>query len=86
MCENSSKWTIDRYDTLFIESSAWIDFIVIFSKRYASAKSSISEDLAIIKKTFKERGTGTLDTIPGAAGGVFVPEISKKKPMPMLKG
>lgn len=42
-----------------------------FSKRYASAKSSISEDLSIIKKTFKERGTGILDTVPGAAGGVF---------------
>ncbi|MGG5359580.1 MULTISPECIES: pur operon repressor [unclassified Enterococcus] len=48
-----------------------------FAKRYESAKSSISEDLAIIKKTFKERGYGSLDTIPGAAGGVlFTPEIS----------
>lgn len=27
-------------------------------------------------KTFKERGTGILETIPGAAGGVrFIPEI-----------
>ena len=48
-----------------------------FAERYESAKSSISEDLAIIKKTFKERGCGTLETIPGAAGGVlFIPEIS----------
>ncbi len=31
-----------------------------FAERYESAKSSISEDLAIIKKTFKERGYGTL--------------------------
>lgn len=51
-----------------------------FAKRYESAKSSISEDLAIVKKTFKMRGTGLLDTIPGAAGGVvFVPEISKEE-------
>ncbi|OJG48491.1 pur operon repressor PurR [Enterococcus gallinarum] len=58
-----------------------------FSKRYASAKSSISEDLAIIKKTFKERGTGTLDTIPGAAGGVFfVPEISKEEAYAYVEG
>ncbi|MBO0448382.1 pur operon repressor [Enterococcus sp. MJM12] len=50
--------------------------LTFFAKRYESAKSSISEDLAIVKKTFKERGTGILDTIPGAAGGVlFVPEI-----------
>ena len=52
--------------------------LTFFSKRYESAKSSISEDLAIAKKTFKERGTGILDTIPGASGGVvFVPVIEK---------
>ena len=52
--------------------------LTYFAKRYESAKSSISEDLAIIKKTFKERGTGILDTIPGAAGGViFVPMITQ---------
>ncbi|GGC90678.1 pur operon repressor [Enterococcus wangshanyuanii] len=50
--------------------------LTYFAQRYKSAKSSISEDLAIIKKTFKERGTGILETIPGAAGGVqFIPEI-----------
>lgn len=50
--------------------------LTFFAKRYESAKSSISEDLAIVKKTFSVRGTGILDTIPGAAGGViFVPEI-----------
>lgn len=50
--------------------------LTYFAERYKSAKSSISEDLAIIKKTFKMRGTGILETIPGAAGGVrFIPEI-----------
>lgn len=54
--------------------------LTFFSKRYESAKSSISEDLAIAKKIFKERGTGILDTIPGAAGGVvFVPVIEKEE-------
>ena len=58
-----------------------------FSKRYASAKSSISEDLSIIKKTFKERGTGILDTVPGAAGGVFfVPEISEEEAYAYVEG
>ena len=37
---------------------------------YSSAKSSISEDLAIIKEVFEVRGIGTLKTVPGAAGGV----------------
>lgn len=51
--------------------------LTYFVERYDSAKSSISEDLAIIKRTFQQRGTGILKTIPGAAGGVqYIPEIS----------
>lgn len=51
--------------------------LTFFAKRYDSAKSSISEDLAIVKKTFNQRGTGILETIPGAAGGVkFIPTIT----------
>lgn len=44
--------------------------LTFFAERYGSAKSSISEDLAIIKDTFEQRGIGTLQTVPGAAGGV----------------
>ncbi|WP_043931799.1 pur operon repressor [Bacillus sp. EB01] len=44
--------------------------LTFFAERYSSAKSSISEDLAIIKETFEKRGIGTLQTVPGAAGGV----------------
>jgi purine operon repressor len=44
--------------------------LTFFAERYGSAKSSISEDLAIIKETFEQRGIGTLQTVPGAAGGV----------------
>ena len=44
--------------------------LTIFADRYSSAKSSISEDLAIIKEVFEDRGIGTLQTVAGAAGGV----------------
>lgn len=44
--------------------------LTFFAERYGSAKSSISEDLAIIKETFEQRGIGILQTVPGAAGGV----------------
>lgn len=45
-----------------------------FAERYDSAKSSISEDLAILKRAFQERGIGMLETLPGAAGGArFIP-------------
>jgi len=52
--------------------------LTFFADRYESAKSSISEDLAIVKRTFKNRGIGILETIPGAAGGArFIPSIDE---------
>ncbi|ANK60260.1 pur operon repressor [Loigolactobacillus backii] len=54
--------------------------LTFFAKRYESAKSSISEDLGIIRRTFATRGTGILETVPGAAGGVrFIPTISEEE-------
>ncbi len=51
--------------------------LTLFSKRYESAKSSISEDLTIVKETFAKRGIGFLETLPGAAGGVrYVPKMT----------
>ncbi|WP_125761968.1 pur operon repressor [Companilactobacillus hulinensis] len=54
--------------------------LAFFAKRYESAKSSISEDLGILRRTFMIRGIGALETLPGAGGGViFTPGISKKE-------
>nr|WP_269669554.1 pur operon repressor [Paenibacillus sp. GSMTC-2017] len=48
--------------------------LTAFADRYQSAKSSISEDLAIIKEVFEEESIGELHTLAGAAGGVkFIP-------------
>ncbi|MGB6407313.1 MAG: pur operon repressor [Planococcus donghaensis] len=50
--------------------------LTYFSELYQSAKSSISEDLGIVKETFEEKGIGLLMTVPGAAGGVkYVPKL-----------
>lgn len=50
--------------------------LTYFSDLYQSAKSSISEDLGIVKETFEEKGIGLLMTVPGAAGGVkYVPKL-----------
>ena len=43
-----------------------------FGERYDSAKSSISEDLGIVKHTFHTWGQGRLETIPGASGGAIL--------------
>ncbi|MCR8645870.1 pur operon repressor [Paenibacillus sp. N1-5-1-14] len=52
--------------------------LTTFAERYNSAKSSISEDLTIIKEVFEEEGLGELNTMAGAAGGVkFIPKLRK---------
>ena len=54
--------------------------LTYFSDLYNSAKSSISEDLTIVKETFEEKGIGLLMTVPGAAGGVkFIPQCSDEE-------
>ncbi|RKN65739.1 pur operon repressor [Paenibacillus ginsengarvi] len=59
--------------------------LTLFAERYASAKSSISEDLAIIKEAFEEEGLGELQTLAGAAGGVrYTPKISKAVSLAIL--
>jgi len=41
-----------------------------FTERFGAAKSSISEDLSIVKKSFEENNMGSLITYAGARGGV----------------
>jgi len=54
--------------------------LTTFAERYGAAKSSISEDLAIIKEVFEEEGMGELQTLAGAAGGVkYIPRVSDEK-------
>ena len=51
-----------------------------FAEKYEAAKSSISEDIAIIKKAFEESGIGEIETVTGASGGViFTPGISEEE-------
>ena len=60
--------------------------LTYFAKHYESAKSSISEDLAIIKRSFNLRGLGVLETIPGAAGGArFIPSIKEDEAVHFIK-
>ncbi|MNO20641.1 Pur operon repressor [compost metagenome] len=54
--------------------------LTTFAARYGAAKSSISEDLAIIKEVFEEEGTGELQTLAGAAGGVkYIPKVGREQ-------
>jgi len=60
--------------------------LTTFTDLYQSAKSSISEDIAIIKRTFEIQGIGIVNTLPGAAGGViFTPKIKKEQALEAAK-
>jgi purine operon repressor len=60
--------------------------LTAFADRYQSAKSSISEDLAIIKEVFEEEGIGQLQTLAGAAGGVrYIPRIPKEPSLDIIQ-
>lgn len=51
-----------------------------FATQYQAAKSSISEDISIIKKAFEEAGIGHVETVTGASGGViFTPGIAMEE-------
>lgn len=51
-----------------------------FSDKFNSAKSTISEDIVIVKETMEKMELGRIETISGAAGGVkYIPETSKKQ-------
>ncbi|GAA0138016.1 pur operon repressor [Paenibacillus sp. YSY-4.3] len=53
--------------------------LTTFAQRYGAAKSSISEDLGIIKEVFESEGMGELHTLAGAAGGVkYIPKVSQE--------
>lgn len=60
--------------------------LTTFADRYNAAKSSISEDLAIIKEVFESEGLGDLQTLAGAAGGVkFIPIVPKAKSLAFIR-
>lgn len=60
--------------------------LTAFADRYQSAKSSISEDLAIIKEVFEEEGIGELQTLAGAAGGVkYMPQMRESAALKIME-
>lgn len=49
-----------------------------FTEMLGCAKSSVSEDIDIIRGSLEKQGVGTIETIPGASGGVrFIPTASQ---------
>ncbi len=55
-----------------------------FSERLKAAKSSISEDIVIIKGLFRELDLGSIETITGASGGVMVKPFKSEEDRRLL--
>ncbi len=56
-----------------------------FVDELKAAKSTISEDLTIVKENLGKMGEGTLRTIPGKLGGVqYIPSLSRGKTAQVL--
>ena len=53
--------------------------LAYFADKFGCAKSSVSEDLQIVRQAVEEAGLGYVETTAGAKGGVrYVPYISKE--------
>lgn len=51
-----------------------------FTDMFNAAKSTISEDIVIVKNVMEKFSFGVVETIPGAAGGVkYIPAVSENK-------
>ncbi|MCX8129842.1 MAG: pur operon repressor [Clostridia bacterium] len=57
-----------------------------FTEMFGSAKSTISEDIDIVSNILARLDLGTIETIPGASGGVrLVPSLNRSKIQGILK-
>lgn len=90
------KWEIEmklrRSDRMVVISNYLINnpykltSLNTFAEKYESAKSSISEDIVIIKRAFEEIEIGHIQTVTGAGGGViFTPSISSHDAKEMVE-
>ena len=65
---------------MLIESPRRLFPLKCFTERFDSAKSSISEDLRIVKKAFFDLQIGKVETLAGVAGGVqYLPSYPRAK-------
>lgn len=57
-----------------------------FTELFQAAKSSISEDISIVRDVFREFGFGKLETLAGAGGGmIYFPQVDDRNRVAFLK-
>ncbi|MDI3256757.1 MAG: pur operon repressor [Kyrpidia sp.] len=72
---------------LFLENPHTAVSLTDLAERLGAAKSSLSEDLAIVRAVFEQRGIGTFETLTGAAGGIrYIPGVSETFAVEFVRG
>lgn len=62
---------------LLLDSPGQVISLTDLAARFGAAKSTLSEDLSIIRDAFAAQRMGRIETLAGAAGGVrYLPELS----------
>lgn len=65
---------VTRY---LVEHPCQLVSLSAFGEELGAAKSSLSEDIALIKRMLEKEGEGWIETVAGAAGGVrYLPELT----------
>ncbi len=65
---------------ILVNSPNKVFTLTCFTELFSASKSTISEDLVIVKDIFEKQKLGKIETITGAAGGVkYIPVISLQK-------
>ena len=74
------KTRISAISTILTQSPNKLYSLSFFSEMFGSSKSTLSEDVAIIKESFDTYKLGKIEVVMGAAGGVrFLPDTSEKE-------
>ncbi len=65
---------------ILCDSPSKVFTLGMFSEMLGCAKSSISEDIDIIRRAFEKHGLGTIETLTGASGGIrYLPMYSDEE-------
>jgi len=77
---------ISLLQRILCESPGKVFTLGYFAEMLNCAKSSVSEDIDIIRSSLEKTGTGMIETITGASGGVrFVPLLSDDAVLKLAK-
>ncbi|MDB5083618.1 MAG: pur operon repressor [Bacilli bacterium] len=77
---------IVRLTQEFLQNPYETRSLTAMADRFDAAKSSLSEDLTIIREVLDDEGLGTLETQPGASGGVrYIPRFSSARARAVLE-